>query len=147
MSHLLDNKVWADIEDNRTIEFYFPFLEKFEEVTILCHTPAVHLLSPIQAIKFYLFTESRCLHIFLFLKFQFYFYSPFFSVDPYHVVNSLLSHSCYHFLHPRISRSPFFFFFFFFFLVDIILKFFEVVFRHPFVECGRTSSTVCLFVI
>ena len=37
----------------------------------------------------------------------FYFSSPFFSVDSFHVVNSRLSHSCCYFLHPRISRSSF----------------------------------------
>ena len=50
-----------------------------------------------------IYTEYRFLHIFLCLKF--YFSSPFFSVYPLQVVDSLLSHSCCHFLHPRISRS------------------------------------------
>ena len=34
-----------------------------------------------------------------------FFLPPFFSIDPLHVVNSLLSHSCCYFLHPQISRS------------------------------------------
>ena len=40
-----------------------------------------------------LFTEGRCFHIILCLTF--YCRSPFFPIDPFHVVNSLLSHSNY----------------------------------------------------
>ena len=55
--------------------------------------------------NFILCTEYQCFHIFLCLKF--YFPSPFFAVEPFHVVNSLLSHSSCYFLHPQISRSFF----------------------------------------
>jgi hypothetical protein len=44
------------------------------------------------------------LHIFLCLKFQFYFFSAFFSDDPFQVLHSLLSYSCCYFLNPRISK-------------------------------------------
>ena len=50
-------------------------------------------------------TEYRSFHIFLCLKF--YFLSPFFPIDSFHVVNSLSSHSSCYFLHSRISRSFF----------------------------------------
>ena len=53
----------------------------------------------------YLCTKCRCLNIFLYLKF--YFSSPYFSVDHFHVINSLLSHLSCLFLHPRILRSSF----------------------------------------
>ena len=55
----------------------------------------------------YLFAECQCFHIWLCLKF--YFLSPFFPVDPFHVVNSLLSKFRCYFQRPRISRSFFFF--------------------------------------
>ena len=48
-------------------------------------------------------TENQCLHIFLCLKY--FCPSPFFPVDPFHVVNSLLTHFSYYFLHPPFSRS------------------------------------------
>ena len=84
------------------------------------------------SINFYLFTESRCLHIFLGLKFLFYFSSPFFSVDPFNVVNFLLSHSsstitsCIH----EFRGLPF---------LLLLLggnhsKVFEVAFLHPFIQ-------------
>ena len=49
-----------------------------------------------------------------------------FSANPFHVVNFLLSHSCCHFQ------------------VDIILKFFEVVFLLSFFAHGHTTSTICI---
>ena len=51
---------------------------------------------------YYLCTKYQYFHIFLCLKF--YFSSPFFPVDLFHVVNSLLCHSNCYFLHPQISR-------------------------------------------
>ena len=41
--------------------------------------------------NFYSCTEYQCFHMFLCIKF--YFPSPFLPVDPFHVINSLLSHS------------------------------------------------------
>ena len=38
---------------------------------------------------------------------KFYLSSPVYSVDPFHIFNSLLSHSYSYFLHPGISRSFF----------------------------------------
>ena len=60
-------------------------------------------MSLMMMMMIFLCTEPRCLHLFLCLKFSFYFSSQLFSVDPFHVVNSLLSYSSCNFLHPRIS--------------------------------------------
>ena len=69
----------------------------------------------------------RCFHIFVCLKL--YFTSPFFHLDPFHVVNSLFSHfSCY-FLHPIFEV-----FLFFIFQFDMILTFFEVAFVNSPVQ-------------
>ena len=71
------------------------------------------------------------------------FSSPFFSVDPFHIVNSLLSQSYCYFLHPRISRSAFLFFFFiFFFQMGTTSKFFDVMSLHLFFVHGHINATV-----
>ena len=55
------------------------------------------------------------------------FFSQLSPVDPFHAVNSLLSHSNCYFLHPRVS----WFFPFFFFQESTIPKFVDVAFlRH-----------------
>ena len=38
---------------------------------------------------------------------KFYFSSPYFYFDPFHVLNSLLSHSCCYFLNPQFRGIPF----------------------------------------
>ena len=53
-------------------------------------------------INFILCTVCQCPYVFLWLK---YYFSSFFPVNPFNAVNSLLSHSTYYFLHPRISKS------------------------------------------
>ena len=45
--------------------------------------------------------------IFHLLCLKFYFPSPFFLVDPFHLLYTPPSHSNYHFPHPRISMSSF----------------------------------------
>ena len=54
---------------------------------------------------YYLRIYYQWMHIFQCIKFCFIF--PFFCVDPFHVVDSFLSHSSCNFLHPWISRSSF----------------------------------------
>ena len=54
----------------------------------------------------YVCTKYQCFYIFLNIKF--YFPSPFFPIDTFLTVNSLLSHSSCYFLHPRISRPSFY---------------------------------------
>ena len=68
-----------------------------------------------------------------------YFSSPFFSIDPFHVVNSFLSHSLL-LLVASANFEPSLFFF----QMDTISTFFEVALRHPIIARCHTSSTVCI---
>ena len=76
------------------------FYHATESKKSMCNS---HIFRVTQSV--FLCSEYQCFHIFLCL--YFYFPSLFFPVVPFHVVNSLVSHSSCYFLHPRISRSSF----------------------------------------
>ena len=88
---------------------FFPYIADISKLKVLTIFTFIGTIKHYYYIYIYIYiyklcTGYQCFHIFQFLKFHFS--SPFFPVDSFHVVNSLISHTSY------FEVLLFFFFFF-----------------------------------